>query len=164
MATVSTIGLENNDGSVKYIYCHWDGYPEPVGVGGMLFEHYNSRELIEEMMEGGPLSSLGKSIDEDTEYYRRDRGETESETASFEGHPNSIDAYEKCGYKHGAEYQYLFTTSKQDDSDVLDRPSTWYVSSSSANEWYELDEVLDFHEDGGDYDELLEEGYVNYGL
>lgn len=31
MATRSRIGIENQDGTVTSVYCHWDGYPENNG-------------------------------------------------------------------------------------------------------------------------------------
>ena len=31
MATHSLIGLENTDGTIDYIYCHFDGYASGVG-------------------------------------------------------------------------------------------------------------------------------------
>ena len=30
MATRSNIGILNTDGSVYYIYCHYDGYPDNI--------------------------------------------------------------------------------------------------------------------------------------
>lgn len=84
MASRSTIALKFKDGSYKQIYCHWDGEPEKNGR--LLMDHYNNQDRIEELLQLGDLSKLGKflSIDEKNsvdsavvcEAYRRDYGYT----------------------------------------------------------------------------------------
>ena len=71
MATRSRIAIENQDGTVKSIYCHFDGYLD--GVGKKLFEHYD-REKTEKLMELGDISVLKEST-LNTIAYHRDRGE-----------------------------------------------------------------------------------------
>jgi hypothetical protein len=87
MATRSRIGIEQADGTVKSIYCHWDGYPK--GVGKILVEHYLMRDKVESLMALGSISTLGEQVEptgrvdhtfelpEDgiTVAYHRDRGE-----------------------------------------------------------------------------------------
>jgi hypothetical protein len=72
MATRSRIAIENQDGTVTSIYCHFDGYID--GVGKTLQENYNTREKMEQLIALGDISSLGKTIEE-TVAYHRDRGE-----------------------------------------------------------------------------------------
>jgi len=55
MSTRSRIGLELKDGSILSVYHHWDGYPE--WLGRILKTHYNSRSLVEELIDGGDMSS-----------------------------------------------------------------------------------------------------------
>jgi hypothetical protein len=55
MATRSRIGLELKDGSVLSVYHHWDGYPE--WLGRVLKTHYNAKSLVEELIDGGDMSS-----------------------------------------------------------------------------------------------------------
>ena len=55
MATRSYIGIENEDGTVDYTYCHFDGYPE--GVGRDVF--FNTRDETREIVRQGPMSSVG---------------------------------------------------------------------------------------------------------
>jgi hypothetical protein len=62
MATRSTIGIKSEDGTVKAIYCHWDGYPEGVGVG--LVENYNSKAQAEALIALGGFSSLMETLEE----------------------------------------------------------------------------------------------------
>ena len=54
MSTNSRIGLRLQDGSILSVYHHWDGYPEWLGV--TLNEHYNTRESIAELIDGGNMS------------------------------------------------------------------------------------------------------------
>ena len=55
MATRSRIGLELNDGSILSAYHHWDGYPE--WLGRILNTHYNSKDKVAELIDGGDMSS-----------------------------------------------------------------------------------------------------------
>jgi hypothetical protein len=94
MATRSYIGTKNTDGTVTYIYCHWDGYPS--GVGKTLAEHYTTPTKIEELMKVGDLSVLDESIGDRQDFsqrimgtclaYGRDRGDsnTSAKTRLFE--------------------------------------------------------------------------------
>jgi hypothetical protein len=55
MATRSRIGLELSDGSILSAYAHWDGYPE--WMGRILRTHYNTKEKVAELIDGGDMSS-----------------------------------------------------------------------------------------------------------
>lgn len=56
MGTRSRIGIELSDGSVLSSYCHWDGYP--AYNGKMLVTYYQNREDVQELIDGGSMSSL----------------------------------------------------------------------------------------------------------
>jgi hypothetical protein len=56
MGTRSRIGIELPDHSVVSVYCHWDGYPEHNGR--ILAEHYLNRDDVQELIDGGSMSSL----------------------------------------------------------------------------------------------------------
>lgn len=60
MATRSNIGILNEDGTITAIYCHWDGYPE--GVGLTLVNHYQDEDKVRELLSLGSLSILGPII------------------------------------------------------------------------------------------------------
>jgi hypothetical protein len=93
MSTRSYIGVRNTDGTIDYIYCHFDGYPEHNGE--ILTKHYTSNNKINELLKLGDLSVLGEFIGEQQNFnsrirgyclaYGRDRGETntEMETGKF---------------------------------------------------------------------------------
>ena len=56
MATRGRVGLELADGSILSIYSHWDNYPE--WAGRILRTHYNTREKVAELVDGGDVSCL----------------------------------------------------------------------------------------------------------
>jgi hypothetical protein len=72
MSTRSYIGVSGPEGpnpTVKFIYCHFDGYPE--GVGMTLAKHFDTPFKVDKLIELGDISSLGETLDE-TVSYRRD--------------------------------------------------------------------------------------------
>jgi len=85
MATPSSIGIEQADGSVKAIYCHWDGHIETNGK--RLIKHYQDRERAEKLIALGGISVLGPELTTDLPHsfyhpvdgvtiaYHRDRGD-----------------------------------------------------------------------------------------
>ena len=113
MATRSRIGVMLDDGSVKQVYCHFDGYVE--GVGLTLIENYDSVELAKELINLGDMSSLGYKISTDephsfdnpaegvTVFYGRDRGE-----AGTQPYILSIDEW-LGEFSSCEDYLYLFT-------------------------------------------------------
>jgi hypothetical protein len=71
MSTNSLIGLLDDEGNVKYIYCHWDGYLE--NNGQILAEHYTDINKIEELLALGSLSQLGPVIGEKHTFAEHDK-------------------------------------------------------------------------------------------
>ena len=55
MATRARIGIELKNGSVLSVYHHWDGYP--AWLGRILKTHYNTRQQVSELIDGGDMSS-----------------------------------------------------------------------------------------------------------
>ena len=112
MTTRSHIGKKLEDGSVKYIYCHWDGYPDYNGK--ILKEHYTDETKVDALLELGALSILGNEIGEQQDFdrrethhknwclaYGRDRGETDVKAKVAK----SVEDY---SYPDGVAYCYLF--------------------------------------------------------
>ena len=61
MATRSMIYKEQQDGTLKGIYCHWDGYLEYNG--SILLEHYSDPDKLEKLLALGDISSLGEKLE-----------------------------------------------------------------------------------------------------
>ena len=111
MATRSTIAIENLDGTVSQVYCHWDGY---VSYNGrILFDNYQDRDKVAELISLGNICVLAKEIGEKqdfdkptegwTVYYGRDRGETDVAPKIFR---DFKDYQQNHQYE---EYEYLFS-------------------------------------------------------
>ena len=105
MGTRSRIGIELSDGSVLSAYHNWDGYPE--WLGRILKTHYNSEELVTELIDGGDMSCCWTNERWDDsadgsygpQYYSQ-RGED-----CPPHHDDSLEEY----LSEGEEYAYLFT-------------------------------------------------------
>lgn len=116
MSTHSFIGKENTDGSIRAIYCHFDGYPEHVG--NVLKEHYTAGEKVDELLDLGDLSYLAPYVEPQPELphsfdgnhqrdvclaYGRDRGEKGVEAKNYKNRRDFING----GSHMGASYWYL---------------------------------------------------------
>ena len=99
MATRSTIGIKSEDGTIKAIYCHWDGYPEGVGAG--LVQFYNSKAQAEALIALGGFSSLMETL-EKTKAGAYNTASDSARTFTGEG-----DWFEN--FNAGEEYFYLYT-------------------------------------------------------
>ena len=97
MSTRSFICYEE-EGSLRGIYCHYDGYPKHVGK--ILVEHYNSITACEQIVDGG---SHIRAFDHDGTISRFGEGDGEAE--SFLAVQDAL--------KNGYDYVYLF--SEQDN-------------------------------------------------
>jgi hypothetical protein len=62
MATRSTIALEYPDGTVRQIYCHFDGYIQ--NNGAILLKHWSDPDKLHDLLNRGDLKSLGSEIGE----------------------------------------------------------------------------------------------------
>ena len=102
MGTRSTIGIKSEDGTIKAIYCHWDGYPE--GVGSILAEYYNSKDKAEELINLGGFSSLYETLEETK------AGAYGTESDKARTFTNEKDWFEN--FNAGEEFFYLFTESE----------------------------------------------------
>jgi hypothetical protein len=99
MATRSTIGIKSEDGTVRAIYCHWDGYPEGVGAG--LRQNYNSKEQAQALIALGSFSSLMETLEET----KAGAYATESDISrTFTDVKDWLE-----NFNSGEEYFYLYT-------------------------------------------------------
>ena len=72
MSTRSEIAVVNEDGSIKSIYCHSDGYIEYMGV--LLNNYYNDLEKAKEIINENDCSMLSTTIYK-SRFYNSWRGE-----------------------------------------------------------------------------------------
>ena len=113
MSTRSLIGMEQSDGTIRYVYCHFDGYPEYVGR--VLQKHYTDTTKLTKLLELGDLSVLGEEIGEKQDFshptsrqwciaYGRDRGDADCgpKRAPSSKYYRTLSA--DC---HGVDYTYF---------------------------------------------------------
>jgi len=116
MATRSRIAKEQADGTVKSIYCHWDGYPS--NNGKLLLEHYQDPQKVDALIALGSISSLAPEVEPKGEHsfdrpeegvvvaYHRDRGEDYYK-------PNEDQSVERFFGGDIEEWGYLMTKEGQ---------------------------------------------------
>ena len=115
MSTRSNIAIEDpKTKKVKVIYVHSDGYP--YGVGHMLVDNYNRRELAELLFEHGDASYLGDTIDE-CSFYGRDWDRDEEPAKIHRDEWMFMDAMKGDVF---IEYIYLFKDNR------------WHVSTQKS--------------------------------
>ena len=102
MATRSRIGIELKDGSILSAYHHWDGYPE--WLGRQLMEHYNSRELAADLIDGGDMSVCLTDDGEPSPQYYSLRGEDCPPRLD-----DSLDEY--LDKDNNEEFGYVYTSA-----------------------------------------------------
>ncbi len=110
MSTHCTIMHQLSDGSVRYIYCHFDGYPRHMVP--TLTTHYATEDQVRDLIALGDLSFCGSPAE--TIAYHRDRGEDLhiSEAPSAD----DPDMYVE-------EFAYLF------------RDGQWFMNTYRDREW-----------------------------
>jgi len=99
MATRSRIGIQLADESVLSVYHHWDGYPE--WLGRILKTHYNTKDKVAELIDGGDMSTCWAE-NKEPEYYSQ-RGDN---------CPPRLDANKYDYLAEGEEYAYLFVNDE----------------------------------------------------
>ena len=106
MGTRARIGIQFDDKSVLSVYHHWDGYPS--WLGRILTTHYNTKESVSNLIDGGDMSCCWTKQrwdqkEEDDNYgpqYYSQRGED---------CPPRYDETVKEFLDSGEEYAYIFT-------------------------------------------------------
>ena len=97
MATRSRIAVELDNGTVKSVYCHWDGYPTGVGRD-LLNRGFNSIDEVLGFINEGSRSTVETS-------YHAWRGEDIVTDINL-----TIDSYFN---REDSEYLYLYTREEQ---------------------------------------------------
>ena len=129
MGTRSSIGIQNENGTVDSIYCHWDGCPSHHAP--ILLKHYTSESKVRKLIKYGDMSSLRPDISPRPGthhsfdkpqgnvciYYHRDRGEEWNDTKPVRF--GSISDWQKAAPGRGQYIGYLFKNNKWYFADEL---------------------------------------------
>ena len=130
MATRSRIGIELQDGSILSAYHHWDGYP--TWLGRILETHYNTKEKVSSLIDGGDMSSCWS---DDVWGEKLPEGEYVPEYYSARGEncPPRYDQTREEYLSNGEEYSYIFTSAgwvcydmnefNDNDPEIVEMPS-----------------------------------------
>lgn len=129
MSTRSRIGIEDTDGTIRSVYCHFDGYES--GVGATLLKAYMDPDKVRALVALGGISSLDEELGAKHDFpgdnagkrgleglnalkqarwttaYHRDRGEDliiQTTGSRKEFSEKAFDCWE--------EYAYLFVVAK----------------------------------------------------
>jgi len=109
MATRARIGIQLSDDSILSVYHHWDGYPS--WLGRILETHYNTKEKVSALIDGGNMSSAytncgwnNETRPESGPMYYTERGET------LESNAPRLDSslVEYADKDRGEEYHYVY--------------------------------------------------------
>ena len=130
MSTRSCIAIENKDGTLTAVYCHYNGYLS--GVGRTLYNHYYDEKMIRELLSYGDISSLESEIgvkhDFDdrstTTFYGRDRDECDVEARIISDDSELFEIYD------WSDYYYKFSNGE------------WLVKNRGSNNWKFLEDEL----------------------
>jgi len=110
MATRGRIGIMLPDESVLSCYHHWDSYPQ--GLGSTLKQHYNTRDKVAELIDGGDMSSCW-TVGEDDNIVDVDKYGPNYYSSRGEECPPRLDPNKYDYLMNGEEYAYLFTLNDE---------------------------------------------------
>ena len=123
MGTRSRIGYELPDHSVVSVYCHWDGYLEHNGR--ILVQEYLDRNKVQELIDGGGISSL------------RTRCTWSTGSALRDEHGEYIcDAAGHLTYEDDRDPQPLYYTERGEELEVVLSSFDEFVSGKLGGEEY----------------------------
>lgn len=123
MGTRSRIGIEMPDHTVVSVYCHWDGYVEHNGK--ILVEHYQNREDVQKLIDGGGISSLRTRKD-----WRLISSPLHDENGEY-----ISDAEGNIMSENDREPQPLYYTERGEEVEVLHSSFDKFVSGDSGEEY-----------------------------
>ena len=109
MATRSRIGIELSDGSILSAYHHWDGYPE--WLGRILKTHYNTKDKVAELIDGGDMSSCWSDACWETKLPVGEYG-PEYYSQRGENTPPRLDKDLGEYLQNSEEYSYVYTADE----------------------------------------------------
>jgi hypothetical protein len=123
MGTRSRIGIEMPDHTVVSVYCHWDNYPS--GTGKILVEHYQNRDDVMELIDGGSMASLRtRGTWDHSSPLRDENGEYISDAAGY------------LKYENDREPQPLYYTERGEELDIAHTSFDEFVSGNLGGEEY----------------------------
>ncbi len=134
----SRIGIMNEKGTILSVFCEYGGDIE--NVGKTLYENYNTREVVTDLIKRGSIVELKKYLDKGI----FDKDESKEDTTVFiirdlnyspriftYVNNRNIKGFLKTAQDIGAEYAYLFTKNDK-----------WVVVDMVTGETESLEKIL----------------------
>jgi hypothetical protein len=118
LATRSNIGIEYPDGTIHFVYCHWDGYLS--NNGEILYNNYTTAEQVEALVALGSISSLDSTPSSTQDYH------------SWRGEEIAIDTTTERDNVKQEEYAYVFSVKE----------NMWYAKGHGFD-WMPLGQALE---------------------
>ncbi len=140
MGTRSRIGIERKDSSIESIYCHYDGYLEHNGL--MLYEHYNSKEKVEELINLGDISVLYENITPDPKLHHSFENSQENVVVAYTRDRKEKYDYNKSLYNETIDQYKDICKNSYLDFGYLYKDDKWYVFSKSNFKMNLLEDIL----------------------
>jgi hypothetical protein len=122
MSTHALIAKKDHDGTVRSVYCHYDGFPQHTGQ--ILRDCYNDPAVIDIVMNFGNLKFITPHVS-DIEFYVIDSRIDERALS----HPGA-KSFLNYGLKSDSDFLYLFEQDR------------WRCWSTYSKEEIQLDENL----------------------
>ena len=116
MATRSRIGIEDENGKVRAIYCHFDGYVDHNGH--ILEEHYTDRDKINQLIDLGSISVLGTTPIENP------NGEYDPDSIYTKPHNKSSPFI----YNYENQSDYFYSPDSQEYNYLFTKNNEWFVN------------------------------------
>jgi len=141
MATRSAIAIKQEDGKVKSVYCHSDGYPEHNGK--LLLNFYNSDESANEIVNLGGISFLDEKLSPEKEFSapRYDWRQKEDVKHSFETPQKGITTFyhrdrgeELDILTHDNETEFIKYWRNDVDYLYIRKDEKWFVDGKELTE------------------------------
>ena len=122
MATRSRIAIENEDGTVTSIYCHWDGYPE--NNGKLLLEHYQDRKKTQKLIDLGSISYLAPDVEPGDGVVHSFEMPTTGIVVAY--HRDRGEEHQNCEHRDSEEF---FNSDIEEYGYLLTKEGEWLVKS-----------------------------------
>ena len=130
MATRGRIGIELKNGSVLSVYHHYDSYPE--WLGRVLKTHYNTRQQVAELIDGGDMSSC----------WTNERWDSETKVQEY-GPQYYSQRGDDCPPRHDADLcEYLLPDNSEEYAYVF-RNGEWVCYNMHQFDDSKLPEIVE---------------------
>ena len=135
MSTNARIGIKLEDGSILSAYHHWDGYPEWLGC--ILKQHYNTKEKVAELIDGGNMSSCWSDTIFDYEKQKFVERPPQPEYYGGDGErPRLSKNFTQFAFdsKDGEEFLYLFSENEWNGFSINHKyDDDYYILDTNIN-------------------------------